>query len=73
MFSIAVATLSIFCTIATSLAIDAYGPINDNARGIIQIARMTHKFKRGLMHFNVMGNTSATIRNIYFVPHTKLV
>ncbi|CAA2983361.1 pyrophosphatase [Olea europaea subsp. europaea] len=37
MYGIAVAVLGKLSTIATGLAIDAYGPISNNARGIVEM------------------------------------
>ncbi|CBI36403.3 hypothetical protein VitviT2T_013745 [Vitis vinifera] len=50
MYGIAVAALGMLSTIATGLAIDAYGPISDNAGGIAEMAGMSHRIERELMH-----------------------
>ncbi|CAL9121100.1 unnamed protein product [Musa textilis] len=43
MYGIAVAALGMSGTIATGLAIDAYGPISDTAGGIAEMASMSHR------------------------------
>ncbi|CAL9095489.1 unnamed protein product, partial [Musa acuminata var. zebrina] len=45
MYGIAVAALGMLSTIATGLAIDAYGPISDNAGGIAEMASMSHRIR----------------------------
>ncbi|KAD7117262.1 hypothetical protein R6Q59_006155 [Mikania micrantha] len=45
MFGIAVAALGMLSTIATGLAIDAYGPISDNAGGIAEMADLSHRIR----------------------------
>ncbi|GJX49388.1 pyrophosphatase [Tanacetum coccineum] len=44
-YIIAVAALGILSTSAIGLAIDAYGPISDNAGGIVEMAGMSHRIR----------------------------
>ncbi|KAH9328575.1 hypothetical protein KI387_000683, partial [Taxus chinensis] len=61
MYGIAVAGLGMLSTIATGLAIDAYGPINDNVGGIAEMAGMSHRIHERTDDLDATGNTTAAI------------
>ncbi|KAL5138665.1 Pyrophosphate-energized vacuolar membrane proton pump 1 [Glycine soja] len=61
MYGIGVAALGMLSTITTSLAIDAYGPISDNAGGIAEMAGMRHKIRERTDALDAAGNTTAAI------------
>lgn len=65
MYGVAVAALGMLSTIATGLAIDAYGPISDNAGGIAEMAGMSHRIRERTDALDAAGNTTAAIGKVY--------
>jgi Na+/H+-translocating membrane pyrophosphatase len=67
MYGVDVAALGMLSTIATGLAIDAYGPISDNAGGIAEMAGMSHRIHERTNALDAVGNTTAAIGKVDYM------
>nr|CAC44451.1 proton-translocating inorganic pyrophosphatase [Chlamydomonas reinhardtii] len=73
MFGIACCALGMLSTLATGLAIDAYGPISDNAGGIAEMAGMGEDIRERTDALDAAGNTTAAIGKGFAIGSAALV
>ncbi|KAK9830190.1 hypothetical protein WJX72_010203 [[Myrmecia] bisecta] len=73
MFGIACAALGMLTTLSTGLAIDAYGPISDNAGGIAEMAAMGEDIRERTDALDAAGNTTAAIGKGFAIGSAALV
>ena len=73
MYGIALAALGMLSNLATSLAIDGYGPISDNAGGMVEMIHLNREIRKRTDALDSAGNTTAAIGKGFAIGSAALV
>lgn len=73
MFGIALGALGMLANLSLGLAIDAYGPVSDNAGGIAEMCEMGPLTRKRTDALDAAGNTTAAIGKGFAIGSACLV
>lgn len=73
MYGVSLAALGMLSNLSISLTIDGYGPIANNARGIVEMVHLDHSVREKTDALEAAGHTTAAIGKGFAIGSAALV
>lgn len=73
MYGIALSALGMLSNLCIALAIDGYGPVSDNAGGMVEMSKLKKEVREKTDALDAAGNTTAAIGKGFAIGSAALV